>query len=280
LVINFAPGQCSTLNKMLCYRALKSRPQLHLAPRDFAVRRRRVLGLTNRICDWPATGESTERDGAGWLDRSVRRRRNMKSMFSTAVAVVTTLAAAGGWLASGAGSASAGIFDKFTTYTYAVKYVCSAIDGSGPPQGVAGFGQENARYATLINVHNPNHETADVCVKGVDAPTPQAMGGAFEIGLRTLFDVDPDGGFAMSCRRIALLPSSGGTTNHSDGFVVFESRKRLDVVATYTVQRLTQDSGTDEFTNSVDVEYVQPTEQRASNFTPCEVLQPEDYDPE
>jgi hypothetical protein len=186
----------------------------------------------------------------------------MKRKFSTATALATAAAAAGAFLAYGSGTATAGFLDK--QFTYAVKYICDV------PQGVTGL---PSKYATLINIHNPNDRSVDFCIKGVDAPGPnEATGEAFEIGQLTFRSTEADGGFALGCAAIADLPPPpfSPTTQHSDGFVVIISPKELDVVAAYTV-RDDPSGETADFTASVDVEYIKPTTRISRTPVTCTI---------
>lgn len=130
-------------------------------------------------------------------------------------------------------------------FIYSAKFVCGlSVDDS------SNFSVVRGKYRTVVNIHNFSDTTITVWKKAILAlpqfqnPMPPSEKMPVTIG--------PDGAFEVDCREIAQwlnLPPNQFAT----GFVVIESRFKLDVVAVYTVEGLPNFPPT---APSIDVEYV------------------------
>ena len=104
-------------------------------------------------------------------------------------------------------------------FQYAVKFVC------GKPEAVM---VARGLYFTAINVHNPAMKGIEFRKKFAVALPGQKPG---KVSKWYPAKLGPDEAFDVECREIF---ERSGMSGFATGFVVFESRTELDVVAVYT----------------------------------------------
>jgi hypothetical protein len=124
-------------------------------------------------------------------------------------------------------------------FMYSIKFVC--IPTVGPDKESVFVPQD---YNTVVNVHNPYNQSIDFSKKAVIAQSEDEQRGQISKFMNDT--LKPDQALSINCKDIVSLFNN---TNSSigDGFVVLLADEKLDVSAVYTTQ------------NSIDVEYIQPT---------------------
>lgn len=118
--------------------------------------------------------------------------------------------------------------DAAVHYRYAAKVVC------GRQEDDADLRLRPGRYATTVNVFNPDLETTrfDKRLAVSYPPDPQLQGDTFELGFDTL---DPLRALETNCDTL-IREAFGGAAPapYFEGFVVVTSPRSLDVTAVYT----------------------------------------------
>jgi len=102
---------------------------------------------------------------------------------------------------------------------YSVKFVCGKTDTRAVAPG---------RYYTAVNVHNPGREAVGFLKKFAIAFPNQKAGPVTKLIEAKL---GSDEAFSIECREIMERTHS---SSFAEGFLVFESKVELDVVAIYT----------------------------------------------
>jgi hypothetical protein len=105
-------------------------------------------------------------------------------------------------------------------FQYAAKFVCGKPNSRVVAPGM---------YFTVVNVHNPGREETGFLKKFAVAFPGQKPGPVTKLIEAKL---GSDEAFAIECREIMERTRSSGFV---EGFVIFESKVELDVVAVYTV---------------------------------------------
>ncbi len=122
-------------------------------------------------------------------------------------------------------------------YEYAAKVVCGAIapEPVAPPipPCVPGF------YATAVNIHNPSRESTVFWAKFAHAPQATDYGNPHIGGGVTpwvKYELKPDQAMELDCDFLLYVAKLGGIDlkGFAKGFVVLQTRVRLDVVTVYT----------------------------------------------
>jgi hypothetical protein len=109
-------------------------------------------------------------------------------------------------------------------FSYAVKFVCSKENGSLEEGLLPGV------YGTAINVHNPSLEQGVVYFKKfVKGFVKQEQGEPTEFERK---EVRPNHALEVEC--IEIMDRLGGAFATATGFVVFLTRRPLDITAVYT----------------------------------------------
>ncbi len=144
--------------------------------------------------------------------------------------------------------------DAQTRYQYVVKFVCGSSEGDEAKRVVPG------RYATSINIYNPNSTDTelDKNVALTFPPEEQASGAVSDIIVDNL---ESRAALQVDCGEIpAGFSFTGGApvSPYTEGFLVIESRGTLKVTAVYTA---TDASGG----ASVDVEEFEGSRIRVKN---------------
>lgn len=104
-------------------------------------------------------------------------------------------------------------------FQYAAKFVCGKPDSRVVAPGM---------YFTVVNVHNPGREET-VFLKKFAVAFPNQKPGPVTKLIEAKLGADE--AFAIECKEIM---SRTRTSGFAEGFVVFESKVELDVVAVYT----------------------------------------------
>jgi hypothetical protein len=138
------------------------------------------------------------------------------------------------------------------TFVYSAKFVCRNVFDPSPSELSFDFGP--AFYRTVVNIHNTSRVGADLRIGVVEATRmgsgQQGEAGGEGIGLR------PNEANFVSCAEIRRLLTLPSPQRIIDGFVIIESKVRLDVAAVYTgVSR--QDNGRSDGV-TIDVETIEP----------------------
>jgi hypothetical protein len=130
--------------------------------------------------------------------------------------------------------------DDDGTFVYAAKFFCGTNTSQAAPA-------KPGDYETAINVHNPQSKTAWLKKKAIQT-FPQSDPNAFEPQEGpSAFRREPlneNWGKEVDCRDIRQLLGRPQDTAFIKGFVVIESRSKLDVVGGYTGQGLRQKDAT------------------------------------
>ena len=135
-------------------------------------------------------------------------------------------------------------------FSYAVKFVCS----NGRPSTGRGQGLVTGVYDTAINVHNPSLNEPVVYLKKFVRGFPKQ-----EQGKPTDFtreEIQPNHAFEVECQEI--VDRLQATNPPATGFVVFLTRRPLDITAVYT-------AGATELVSSIDVETIEARELQPQN---------------
>lgn len=106
-----------------------------------------------------------------------------------------------------------------TPFQYAVKFVCGKSDGRMVAPG---------QYFTVVNVHNPGPEGIRFFKKFAIAMPEQKAGPVSRV-----YDAElkSDEAFSIECNEIR---EKAHAPSFAEGFIVFETKFELDVVAVYT----------------------------------------------
>jgi len=139
---------------------------------------------------------------------------------------------------------------RLRSLTYAAKFVCrNAVEP--PPAGLS-FPFGPAFYRTVVNVRNPLPGAVDVVVKALEARglenNQEPARGRIQLTLQ------PEEVVAINCADIRRIAESTADPV-SDGFVVVESRRRLNVTAVYSA--VTRDPNRSDGV-TLDVESIRP----------------------
>ena len=135
------------------------------------------------------------------------------------------------------------------THIYSVKVVCV------PTLGNAAKALTKGTYRTVVNVHNPWEEEANIAKWVTLAPDQGETAVSGDLITETLASY---GAFEVDCADLKNdfgLPT-GSSVAGGEGFMVIKADKDVDVAAVYTAQRMTKSK--DGLGTSIDVEYIQP----------------------
>ena len=130
-------------------------------------------------------------------------------------------------------------------YQYAAPFTCGLNEESDDRV-------VRARYATAINIHNP-HPAEVILRKHLALTFPPEIQTAGAVSAAIMENLDRRSALQVDCGEILSDEfdfTDPPLTDYVQGFVVIESRRPLDVSATYTV------SGYDDEQASVDVETI------------------------
>jgi hypothetical protein len=133
-------------------------------------------------------------------------------------------------------------------FMYSIKFVC--IPTVGPDKESVFVPQT---YTTVVNVHNLYNQSIDFSKKAVIAQSEDEQRGQISKFMNDT--LKPDQALSINCKDIVSL-FNNTSSSIGDGFVVLLADEKLDVSAVYTTQ------------NSIDVEYIQPTNISAFNKLP------------
>ena len=158
------------------------------------------------------------------------------------VAVVATLALL---LPAAMASARPRRSRQVVWYQYAAQFTCGLNEESDDRV-------VRATYATAINIHNP-HPTEVILRKHLALTFPPEIQAAGAVSAVIMENLDRRSALQVDCGEILSDEfdfTDPPLTDYVQGFVVIESKRPLDVSATYTV------TGEDEEQASVDVETI------------------------
>lgn len=114
-------------------------------------------------------------------------------------------------------------------YSYAVKFVCGFADSKSHHQHGTFGPVVDGRYATAINLFNPNHHKVRIEADAVS--TSHHFSGS---GLPTPGHFEPKDAFKIDCDDLFHYFSTG--SDLLKGVVYITADKRLDVIAVYTAR--------------------------------------------
>ena len=141
------------------------------------------------------------------------------------------------------------------TFLYSAKYVCKdlPVPATEPPLRLG-----PAALRTVVNVHHWGEERIKVGIKVIEA---RSLGdsGDLEAG-RTMTVLRPMDAVFIDCRDIARI--LGDPSRRSDGFVVLETDRMIDVTAVYTAFNRRLDAPSEGV--SIDVETIRPRVRRVA----------------
>ena len=142
-------------------------------------------------------------------------------------------------------------FDKFQKfrYQYAAQFTC----GVDPPPAI--FRVVPGRYATAINIHNPNDRriTFKKKVALTFPPAEQTGGAVFEFQTDTL---EPNQALQVDCQEIPGFFDEPIGPPYFQGYVVIQTPKELDVNATYTAGSVGEGDDVPPIVNAIAVQEI------------------------
>ncbi len=113
------------------------------------------------------------------------------------------------------------------TYQYAAKYVCGLTQDTSLKNPVL-----PGAYRTTINVHNP--QIANVSIKKKAVQSSREVANPIPPGKLQPYTIQPDYSFEIDCDDINILQGNPSSTLFSEGFVIIQSPRQIDVRALYT----------------------------------------------
>lgn len=113
------------------------------------------------------------------------------------------------------------------TYQYTAKYVCGLSQDPTTKSPVL-----PGTYRTSINVHNPQASNVTIMKKAVQSS--REMENPIPPGKLRSYTIRPDYSFEIDCEDVYLIGGVPSGTLFSEGFVVIQSPRQIDVKAVYT----------------------------------------------
>ena len=141
------------------------------------------------------------------------------------------------------------------TFIYSAKYVCQDVPAlsTEPPLRLG-----PAALRTVVNVHHWGEQRIKVGIKVIEA---RGLGDSDGLAAgRTMTVLRPMDAVFIDCRDIARI--LGDPIRRSDGFVVVETDRRIEVTAVYTAFNRRFDAPGEGV--SIDVETIRPRVRQAS----------------
>ena len=141
------------------------------------------------------------------------------------------------------------------TFIYSAKYVCKDVP---VPSTEPALRLGPAALRTVVNVHHSGDERIKVGIKVIEA---HGLGNPNDLQAgRTMTVLQPMDAVFIDCRDIARILED--PIRASDGFVVIETDRMVDVTAVYTAFNRRLDAPSEGV--SIDVESIQPRVRRAA----------------